>query len=761
MAGSGVTWRVGELLGLGGFAAVYGVERADHPELAAPLAAKLLRADLSRDPNMVRRLVREARTLRQLDHPVMVRLHELAWLDEQLALLTERVDGVDLRRVLARNGPLPPAHALHIVEQVARALHRAVHSVPAGRERPLGLVHGDLKPANLMITDAGAVKLLDLGIARATLPESETLNGRFGTPGYLAPERLLGAEPEARSDIFALGITLIQLVSGRLPDEAPRYEDDDDDWSAEVLALLDGTHVPPGLVALASDMVSWRINARPTADQVASRAHEQIRQIGDVPFATWAAAAVGPEISARRAAPVDGPLTGRLVQVLPVALGEDTMPRPRRSSVTPVVAPEPPPPPVEAVEAVEAVADDIPELPPEVIPEPLDAPPAPRRGRVVPTSAPEELPDDLPVNITAEFDARPLLAEDDARSAEVLKPDLPDVPAQNPWRDTRPSDPWARDPSVTPVTGPSRDVPPGWPRNPSLRPLTPDPTVARREEGWPPLPRHDAESDDRAWPSEATPRQTPDDHAVSRSTYDPRSISRSPYAPAPRPAPPPDPETAGKIVGVLPIEATAPPRASIVGVAPYTAPVEPTEPPPAAPPPPASRAVAWSRYLPLAVMAIMALAIPIGLAVTARITSRPAASGGAAAVIPPPPVAVASAEPRPPVKPGDLGTALRPPDRPTNVLLGPPSHRLDPRCPMDVNLPPGTYTFTATTLDGTPLRSVFTVHAGDDATITCAPDGCTTATHHAGGDAAHLTFDGKFTKGYLQGRSFEKCVSPP
>jgi serine/threonine protein kinase/tetratricopeptide (TPR) repeat protein len=201
-------------LGRGGMGEVY---RARDRQLGREVALKLLREDFSADTRLLNRLGQEARTLASLNHPNIATLFAFSQADGRWFLVMELVEGTDLQERL-REGPLETEQAIRVATQIAEGL-----SVAHAR----GVVHRDLKPANVKITTDGRVKILDFGLAKSealaqdgdqTLPANLTVDGAIsGTPAYLAPERIRGETGDARSDIFALGILLYEMLSGTHP----------------------------------------------------------------------------------------------------------------------------------------------------------------------------------------------------------------------------------------------------------------------------------------------------------------------------------------------------------------------------------------------------------------------------------------------------------------------------------------------------------------------------------------------------------------
>jgi WD40 repeat protein len=186
-------------LGIGGNGEVY---RAEDRLLGRTVALKVLRAGGGADGEPLR----EGRTLAALAHPAIAAVHEFAWLDDgRPALVLELVEGRDLAAMLEA-GPLPVAEALRLGVEIACALAYA-HS--------RGVVHGDLAPANAVLTAGGAVKLVDFGFG--CLADGDGPAPGLGTPGYAAPERLRGEPASPRSDLFSLGAVLYHALAGRPP----------------------------------------------------------------------------------------------------------------------------------------------------------------------------------------------------------------------------------------------------------------------------------------------------------------------------------------------------------------------------------------------------------------------------------------------------------------------------------------------------------------------------------------------------------------
>jgi serine/threonine-protein kinase len=209
-------FRIIALQGRGGMGQVY---RAQDLELGQPVALKFLTAFRS-DPRARSRLRTEVRLARQIAHPNVCRVYDIGEATGELYLSMEYVDGEDLAGLLKRIGRLPADKGLDIARKLCAGL-AAAHA--------RSVLHRDFKPGNIMIDSRGEVRIMDFGLAAVAEQQLDAADVRSGTPAYMAPEQLEGREATTRSDIYALGLVLYELFTGR-----PAFEEKD---AAELLRL--------------------------------------------------------------------------------------------------------------------------------------------------------------------------------------------------------------------------------------------------------------------------------------------------------------------------------------------------------------------------------------------------------------------------------------------------------------------------------------------------------------------------------------------
>ncbi|MBZ5681085.1 MAG: tetratricopeptide repeat protein [Acidobacteriia bacterium] len=202
----GGRYEILQLLGEGGMGAVY---KAMDRELGRPVALKLIRPELAANPAILARFKQELLLAHQVTHKNVIRIYDLGDADGVKFITMEFVEGRDLRALIQEKKKFSPEEAVEIVQQVCRALE-AAHGV--------GVIHRDLKPQNIMRDKSGRILVMDFGLARTLEGDGMTQTGALvGTMEYMSPEQALGKDLDQRSDLFAVGLILYELLSGKMP----------------------------------------------------------------------------------------------------------------------------------------------------------------------------------------------------------------------------------------------------------------------------------------------------------------------------------------------------------------------------------------------------------------------------------------------------------------------------------------------------------------------------------------------------------------
>ncbi|MBX3262513.1 MAG: serine/threonine protein kinase, partial [Labilithrix sp.] len=293
-------YRIQKLIGEGGMGAVY---LAEHTLMRKRVALKLLHAEMSTDEEVLARFRREAEAAAHVEHPNVAAATDFGQTEDgAFFLVLEYVEGTSLRDVLAA-GAMAPARALHVARQIALALERA-HGA--------GIVHRDLKPENVMLVQKGDdpdfVKVLDFGIAKVEPhPQRDTtqpltrLGTILGTPEYMAPEQALGEPVGPPADLYAVGVMLYEMLTGKHPFDA------DDRMAilsmhivAPVPAMADrnpAIDVPPPIEALVRGLLEKDAKLRPPGARALVDAAERAAAESGLELPQLAARAFGRESS--------------------------------------------------------------------------------------------------------------------------------------------------------------------------------------------------------------------------------------------------------------------------------------------------------------------------------------------------------------------------------------------------------------------------------------------------------------------------------
>src|ERR1700722_7193972 len=205
-------YELGEILGFGGMSEVH---LARDVRLHRDVAVKVLRADLARDPSFYLRFRREAQNAAALNHPAIVAVYDTGEAETAAGplpyIVMEYVNGVTLRDIVHTDGPMTPTRAIEVIAEACQALNFSHQH---------GIIHRDVKPANIMISTTNAVKVMDFGIARALSDGGNSVTQTpavIGTAQYLYPEQARGDSVDARSDVYSLGCVLYEMLTGEPP----------------------------------------------------------------------------------------------------------------------------------------------------------------------------------------------------------------------------------------------------------------------------------------------------------------------------------------------------------------------------------------------------------------------------------------------------------------------------------------------------------------------------------------------------------------
>ncbi|MGA2136899.1 MAG: serine/threonine-protein kinase [Bryobacteraceae bacterium] len=199
-------YRIVEKIGEGGMGVVY---KAIETQLDRPVAIKALHPQFSSNSELMERFRAEARAQAQMNHPNVATLYTFLVQDGAAYMVMEFVDGEAFDRMVQRLGPIPIAEALPAFRQALAGIGYAHH---------LGILHRDIKPSNLMLNREGVVKVMDFGLAKVMGDRSLTATGvRLGTVYYMSPEQILNRPADTRSDIYSLGATLYEILTGKVP----------------------------------------------------------------------------------------------------------------------------------------------------------------------------------------------------------------------------------------------------------------------------------------------------------------------------------------------------------------------------------------------------------------------------------------------------------------------------------------------------------------------------------------------------------------
>lgn len=198
-------YEIQEMIGEGGMALVY---RARDERLNRDVAVKIMREEMAADDDFRRRFCAESQAVAMLSHPNIVAVFDVSHSDELEYIVMELINGITLKQYMDKRGILSWKETVHFSKQIARAL---------GHAHERGIIHRDIKPHNIMLLRDGTIKVADFGIAALENELHETDGQAIGSIHYIAPEQARGEYPDARSDIYSLGVAMYEMVTGAIP----------------------------------------------------------------------------------------------------------------------------------------------------------------------------------------------------------------------------------------------------------------------------------------------------------------------------------------------------------------------------------------------------------------------------------------------------------------------------------------------------------------------------------------------------------------
>ena len=294
-----------ETLGRGGFGEVYLAELRSGDNFVQRVAIKLLNEAMGGLADIVARHLDEARLLAQLNHEHIVRVMDLTEINGRPAVIMEYVEGVDADKLLKAE-PLPVRAALEIATAAASALDAAHRTISPQTGRPLQVVHRDIKPANLLVSPHGGVKVLDFGVARADFDrEGRTRSVQYGTARFMAPETWLHGVVSPAVDVYALGVSVVEMIAGAPFERPPLTADAYHSAINRQIAQVEDPSDAPGwrseVRRLLADMMAWDPAARPSAEATYDRAQRLADEASGESLRRFARRSVPPCLEAQRA----------------------------------------------------------------------------------------------------------------------------------------------------------------------------------------------------------------------------------------------------------------------------------------------------------------------------------------------------------------------------------------------------------------------------------------------------------------------------
>jgi serine/threonine protein kinase len=322
-------------IGAGAFGTVYLCRLSTAQGFQSYVAVKIIQDQVNSEM-FLSRMRDEARLLGLLQDDAIIKVMDLVAIDGRQAVLMEYVEGADLESIIDSQGP-PPARVLaEVGAAVAGALRRAHMAVHPSTGEALNVIHRDVKPANILVSKDGAVKLLDFGVARARFDARESFTGQLvlGTLNYMAPEYIVTGQVTQAVDIYGLGLALWQAATGEVFGQPKVRKKDHENRIRERLAELPTEYEVLGPVLQA--MLAWDPESRPDSATAEDLLDESLGRLPGQGLRTWAKETIPGVLAARKTTPDLQGLVGTEIRLgeteeelvapaLPPLLEEDTL----------------------------------------------------------------------------------------------------------------------------------------------------------------------------------------------------------------------------------------------------------------------------------------------------------------------------------------------------------------------------------------------------------------------------------------------------
>lgn len=302
-------------LGAGSFGTVYLAELSSGEGFHRNVAVKVILDSRPDNEMFISRIRDEARLLGMLQGDGIIKVLDMVHIEGKDAVVMEYVEGVDLEHIIKADRPPSPRALAELGSAVAGALSRA-HSARHPRDNtPLNVIHRDVKPANIMVTRSGAVKLLDFGVARAKFERRESQTGHLvlGTLNYMAPEYIVSNEVSPALDVYGLGLSLWEIAAGRGFGQPKIRQNSHDKRLNARISELKASHTE--LVPVLERMLQWDASTRPSAQQAERMLMSAADQMRGSSLRSWATQVIPQILTARKETDDNAGLLGRRISL--------------------------------------------------------------------------------------------------------------------------------------------------------------------------------------------------------------------------------------------------------------------------------------------------------------------------------------------------------------------------------------------------------------------------------------------------------------